>query len=430
MRAPGTGGNGFSPDEEDAPIDIEGETEKASAPPWADRFHPVPPEWYTTPPPPRQWLLRDLRNDREGVFPLGVVGGFAAEGGAGKTTMVTQLAVAVASGGTWLGVFDVPKPGKALLVLGEEDDAEGHRKIFRSAREAGVAPGGIEIAPLSGIPFPLVDRDGKDTSQLDWLRRYVERTGPYTVVVLDPSARFAPPEAERDNSVATRYLTALETLIPASGGASVLVACHTNQESRKPGTLPNVTMFRGVTGFTDGGRWAAGAVVDRAPGADPAITFAVVKSNYAKYPAPVNLKYGDGGIIVPANDDDRTKAQAALAAADPSTRKATRRAAVAADTRAKEDQVVLGIVREQPGIITRDLLRLVKARVHVADGKATTIIARVIDQGDIRREPDGKSSRHYGVEPKAASPHANANGAHAVDVSTDPFAFINPKGSA
>jgi hypothetical protein len=430
MRAPGTGGDGFSPDEEDAPIDIEGETEKASAPPWADRFHPVPPEWYTTPPPPRQWLLRDLRNDRQGVLPLGVVGGFAAEGGAGKTTMVTQLAVAVASGGTWLGVFDVPKPGKALLVLGEEDDAEGHRKIFRSAREAGVAPGGIEIAPLSGITFPLVDRDGKDTSQLEWLRRYVERTGPYAVVLLDPSSRFAPPEAEKDNAVATRYVTALETLIPASGGASVLVACHTNQESRKPGTLPSITMFRGVTGFTDGGRWAAGAVVDRPLGADPIITFAIVKSNYAKSPAPVDLKYSDGGAIVPASDDDRTKAQAARDAAAPSTRKATMRAAVATDARANEDRVAVGIVREQPGIIARDLLRLVKARVHVADGKATTIIARVIDQGDIRREGEGKSLRHYAVESARAEATNGTGAAHAVDVNTDPFAFINPEGSA
>ena len=91
-----------------APLDIEAEVEKATTPPWESRISTVTEEWYSTPPPPRRWLLRDARKEnRDGVLPLGKVGLLAAAGGVGKTTANTQLTLAVASGTTWLGAFEV-----------------------------------------------------------------------------------------------------------------------------------------------------------------------------------------------------------------------------------------------------------------------------------------------------------------------------------
>src|SRR5690348_14878603 len=90
-----------------APIDIEAEVEKATAPPWESRLVEVPEDWYAVPPPNRRWLLTDARNHDEGVVPLAKVGLLNAEGGAGKTTAGMQLAKSVVTGTTWLGAFNV-----------------------------------------------------------------------------------------------------------------------------------------------------------------------------------------------------------------------------------------------------------------------------------------------------------------------------------
>ena len=130
-----------------APVNFEAEAEAKAKPPWESRIVVVPNEWYETAPPARRWLLRDARTgNREGVFPLGKVGLLAAAGGAGKTTAVVQLSVAVATQTTWLGAFEIPEAGKVLLALGEEDGQEAHRRIHRAAREAG------KIRPRAASP--------------------------------------------------------------------------------------------------------------------------------------------------------------------------------------------------------------------------------------------------------------------------------------
>jgi hypothetical protein len=70
----------------------------------------------------------------------------------------------------------------------------------------------------------------------------------------------------------------------------------------------------------------------------------------------------------------------------------------------KKDDIAEHIVREKPGIITRDLMRLVKARAGVADDNAKTIIARLVDQGRVRSQQDGKPVRHYVVERPEPTP--------------------------
>jgi hypothetical protein len=395
-----------------------GDMADAKAHPWVARFETAPPSFFQEEPPPRQWLLRDTRAQDaggrpEGVFPLGKCGVIGAEGGLGKSTLVTQLVLSVATGKPWLGAFDTPNPGNVLLILGEEDRQEVWRRLRRTARMMGIAEAPsarIEIAPLAGVVAPMMDRDGKELPFLPWLREFIARTGPYALVVCEPLSRFAPPEAEKDNGVATRFVTGFESLVPAGAGC-IMGAHHTSQEARKPGTPPSVAMFRGVTGIVDGFRWALGFVVDRLPGSDPdaIITGAVVKTNYSRYPAPVMLRYGEGGSIIPISDEDRARADQARQANDPAAQRRWRKQQAEAVERARHDDVVVNIAREQPGILKRDLLRLTKARVHCADKKAETIIERVIDQGRLRRETRGTSEQHYAVEKKTTE-HTNGAG--------------------
>jgi len=379
---------------------------KSEAAPWESRIKVIPQEWYTTAPPPREWLLRDARTDsREGVFPRGKVGLLAAEGGAGKTMAVVQLARAVATGTSWLGTFEVPKPGKVLLVLGEEDEEEVHRRVHRAARHGDEAPPEVAIVtlPLAGITCPMVV-DGEDGPFLTWLREHVATTGPYALIVVDPISRFYGKDAEKDNAAGTRFCQALESLVEASGGASVLGSHHVNKQSRGSGRTVDTSSARGSSAITDGVRWVATIGVEEIEGetASAVLKLAVTKTNYAKKPPPVELRYTDGGVLVPLDETERQDAERARDEADPRVRRQRRRAEAEATRDAEIDKAVIACVEARPGIGATDLRIHVKAKANCGADAADTAIARMIQAGRLRRG-EGKTKAHYLAETTASA---------------------------
>ncbi len=221
----------------------------------------VPAAWYSERPPARTWLLRDVRRpDSRGVLPLGKVGQLIAEGGAGKTMALCQLAVAVATGTAWLGAFGVQKPGRVLLALGEEDAEEAQRRLY-AARAASPAvrapePGAIVVMPLAGVAASMLELDDRgnlvETPWLTEFRSYV-RAGDFRLVVVDPLSRFAGPTAEKDNAAGTRFVQALESLV--SPTSTVLNGHHTNKGARGANGKVDGTSGRGSTSLYDGARW-------------------------------------------------------------------------------------------------------------------------------------------------------------------------------
>ena len=294
---------------------------------WESRVTVVPAEWYINPAPPRKWLLRDTRTG-EGVLPLGKVGLVVAEGGAGKTMAVVQLAIAAATGTAWFNTFEVASPGKVLLILGEEDDEEVHRRIHRAARGQASAPpeGSIVALSLAGIACKMIE-EGGDSDFLVWLRDFMQTTGPYALVVANPVSRFCGADAERDNAAGTRFCQALESLVVAAGGATVLGSHHVNKQSRGSGAVVGASSARGSSALVDGVRWVAAMSVEAIPDAaiDTVLTLGVVKTNYAKKPAALELRYGDEGVLVPLLDDNRQAADMAREEAEPQARRQRRR---------------------------------------------------------------------------------------------------------
>jgi RecA-family ATPase len=401
--------------------------------PWEDRITVVPQEWYATPAPPRRWLLRDSRHGNEGVLPLGKVGLLAAEGGAGKTMAVVQLALSVATGKPWLGTFDVPNPGKVLLILGEEDAEEVHRRIHRAARlgndVAAPPEGAIVTLPLTGIACPMIAAD--DAPFLVWLRDYVSKTGPYTLIVADPVSRFCGPDAERDNAAGTRFCQALESLVEPSGGASILGSHHVNKQSRGSGATVDASSARGSSAFTDGVRWVATIGVEHIPGAaiETVLTFAVAKTNYSKKAPPIVLRYSEGGVLVPLDEGDREVADKAREDADPRARRKRKTEAAQSNRDSEIDAAVLVCVKAHPGIGAGDLRTNVKAMARCGPDPADTAIARAMQAGRIHRT-EGKTKQHYIVEPHGAakSETRTTNGVNGTGIMVDdssPYSFAD-----
>jgi RecA-family ATPase len=170
------------------------------------------------PPPPIDWFLRDARANGAGVLQRGKVGMLVGEGGAGKPMALCQLAIAVATGGLWLGTFMLPRnPGRALLLLGEEDAPEVQRRLYNAVRATGSdhpSEGSIVVMPLAGVPCPMVEldrvtRQAYDGAFLDELRTYLADQPAFDLIVVDPLSRFAPA-----NTMATslRLVQVLESI--------------------------------------------------------------------------------------------------------------------------------------------------------------------------------------------------------------------------
>lgn len=90
------------------------------------------------------WLARP-------IWPADAYGVIGAENKAGKTWLIIDLAVAVASGGAWLGRWPVDQAGKVLLFLGEG----GERKMLRRVRAVADHYG---IADRDSLPIRMCHR--------------------------------------------------------------------------------------------------------------------------------------------------------------------------------------------------------------------------------------------------------------------------------
>jgi len=325
--------------------------------------------WLNSYPPAREYLLRTAEDPGDGVLALGKVGMLAAEGGAGKTMALAQLAVAVAAGATrWLG-WKVEHSGPVVVLLGEEDEGEAHRRLYNAAEalqlsleQRGRAARNLTIAPLAGVPCAWTRKgmDGEATTTDAAEATFAElreiaadRGAGWALVVVDPLSRFAGLDAETDASGATRFVQVVERLTHLPGvaddcGPTVLVAHHTNKASRsqnRGGASTDSTAARGSSALTDGVRWQAQLekVYQRGIPIPGFAVLHVTKSNYALRPEPVLLARGEFGILREPTAEDRVQlaedrkridAEAAKKKAEKAaTEKAATKAAAAAATK-------------------------------------------------------------------------------------------------
>lgn len=317
-------------------------------------------------PPPREYLLRDL--DGRGYLPAGVAAMLCGGGGLGKTTALAQLALAVAAPveahgrlageddtarGRWLSTYEVSRPGRVALLLGEEDLDEVRRRLYAASLAAGLRRPGLtslsaSLGRATGGPdrlsewrratherllvgglagrdgLRLTDSRGERTDAWARLWGRLEQGGPWSLIILDPASRYMGPTAEADNNAATRFISSMEALTSLPGRPVVMLSHHTSQASRSAGETSAIAA-RGVTGLTDAARWVA-TLTSRRPSEGyagvPLIRMEVAKSNLAARGAPLTLaldRISESGMDWPVlrrATDEETEA----AAGDPSSR--------------------------------------------------------------------------------------------------------------
>ena len=284
-------------------------------------------DWLGTEPPKRECLFAfpTTGNNQEDAIPLGRVGLFTGGGGQGKSWLLTQLAVSIASGSVWLDTYTPTKAGRVLLVFAEEDADEMHRRVKWAAE--GLGDEAKKKLQANLVPLPLMGGDvppaltrtdpvshqTTETAFAEVLREKLHEEE-WRLVVLDPLARFAGPEVEVDNAAATRFVETLETLTRGRGTPALVMSHHTTKASRS--ASGDETAARGASALVDGARWVAH--VEAATKGDSSATskrkkihsfavFKFTKVNYGVWPEELTLKRGEHGVLHLADDAEEAE---------------------------------------------------------------------------------------------------------------------------
>jgi hypothetical protein len=368
-------------------------------------WSPVTLESLNTPPNARRWLLRYPTADGrqcaqgsgDGFFPRGKVGTLVSAGGVGKTHALVGLAISLATGRRWFDHFHVDyeaRQGRVLLALAEEDAEEVHRRIYEGTRDLSpdelrrVAEHVVTL-PLAGRPVSLLrhaadGRNIEESPELAALRARLEAEGGehgWSLVALDPMARWAGPDVESDNTAATRLVQALETLTTAPGGPGVLVAHHSSKLARRSGSVDS----RGVTGITDAVRWEATLRTD-----GKEVLFGLSKSNYSRPMfEDLRLVRGKGGALR-AQDADEAEEHREAQKAKEGERDAAKEARREERIKRAEGAILAGLRSAQAPITRRSEL------ASLASGTRTDVeiaIGRLLTQNTIAKVGEGRAAR-------------------------------------
>lgn len=262
-----------------------------------------------TPPPKRRWLLHN-------TLPLGKVGMVVAPGGTGKSFLMIQLALAVATNTRLANHWQVDSPGSCLILCAEEDDEDLHHRLkavldssfANSPALQQLITDRVHIKSMLTVDNLMTHaNDRGEIVQTDYVDRLALTLLQFTdlkLIVIDPASRF---RGGNENAAqdTTRFVEALELLRSATG-ATVLVVHHTNKGSMSADEV-NQGASRGSSALTDGVRWQMSLSKPTAKQAQALgivkhclnqyVLATITKNNGAPPQDPVLLQRLPGGIL-------------------------------------------------------------------------------------------------------------------------------------
>lgn len=186
-----------------------------------------------------------------GLLPS-TLGLLIAPGATGKSTLVLDIAIAIAIGRPIAGgLFPSAKPGKVVMLAGEECSrilAERIRQMLDLSERANTdALQNLHIFPMSGESTSLV-ADGEATPLFSDFKNACEGA---RLVIVDPLRRLHTGD-ENSSAEMSLVVLALERIAKLSG-AAVIAVHHANRSSTSDMSSQNAA--RGSTALVDGARW-------------------------------------------------------------------------------------------------------------------------------------------------------------------------------
>lgn len=142
----------------------------------------------------------------------------------GKTRILTQLGLEIASGSPALGLFDIPRPRRVILMQQEIGDEAFQERLAAAANGCrNLSLDNLLIYPCFGLKFdtPAGDRE---------INLLLKEVGP-EVIILDPLYKFWSISDENASAQQQRSLDVLDKYI-STFGISIIIAHHLKKPTR------------------------------------------------------------------------------------------------------------------------------------------------------------------------------------------------------
>lgn len=276
---------------------------------------------FTTCPAPLDFVLPGMLSE--------TVGALVAMGGAGKSWIALELAIAVAGGPDLLEI-GIERHGRVLYLPAEDPSLALSHRLYSARDSVGsddidTLAENLEIVPLMGRTVDLM--------LPAWAKAVERMADGARLVIIDTLRRFHSAD-ENSAGEMSRLLGTLEHIC-ANTGASVLFLHHTAKGAALNGGGDSQQASRGSSVLVDnvrGGQFNLSGMSDaeaRAHGVDPADRkgFTRLMQAKANFGAPMSDRWFrrvEGGLLVPAQlerlDDDGRNREAKTQAGQKSRR--------------------------------------------------------------------------------------------------------------
>lgn len=239
---------------------------------------------------PREWLVH-------GLIPQKTVTLFGGDGGTGKSLLALQLAVAVTTGGGWIGKG--VSEGSVIYMSAEDDDDELHRRlddILRSERRSYDDLSGLTLRSLAGEDALLAVDSQVALMQTELFKELDRRAADEapTLIVIDTLADVYPAN-ENDRAKVRQFIGILRGLA-LKRHCAVLLLGH-----------PSLTGLNSGTGASGSTAWNNSVrsrlylsrITDDGFEADPdRRVMTTMKANYGRIGDETHMKW-QAGVFVP-----------------------------------------------------------------------------------------------------------------------------------
>lgn len=336
----------------------------------------------------------------EPCIPAGKVTLLAGAGGSSKSFLALTLALQLAVGDEF-GAFKPASTGKALMLVGEEDKDDIHRRLrailkarMYTVKQCKSIEERVGVVPVRGLDWRLVyhDESGdvQETDRVDYLIDEVCGLGDVRLVVLDPLVAFNG-AAENDNMEMSRLMFTLDRIADRTGAAVVVL--HHVSKGGQVASLNDSTqaVIRGASALVDNARSAI--LLARMPRSDAPlygltaeqagryVVMRVVKNNYGPHVPDQIFSVEAGGALRLA--PEVTKQHHSPAQAERAMRES------------EAPQRILRAMLGNPAATQRDL----GAACGLSPTRINQVMQELLEEKQVRRIGVGAGAR-YEVTPK------------------------------
>lgn len=235
-----------------------------------------------------EWIIPGLR--------AGQVALVTAPGGTGKSFLLLEIAMSVASGRTLIPGLEVRQAGKVCLLNFEDDNLDIRQRgnaILRHFLDLDPSPEYLYVASMSGHTLSLLDGRGEiNDEDVKWLK---EQCQGMRLLILDPLSHLH--TADENSASQMSKLVQVLKGIGGETGTGIMISHHTGKAAALNGQGDLQQSARGSSALVDASRIVM--TLHRPKDADSyGLELTWAKLNGVAPIAPMRLRRTGSGVLV------------------------------------------------------------------------------------------------------------------------------------